>query len=852
MKILYSGIMLVLFYSCIYGQETDLVYFDRADSLLKSEADSLSRIKSNSGSDIDTVIFSSASDSLIYFIKDKKMSIHGDGKIEYKKMQITSANIYIDFTKDEIKASGEYGDSTGDKIINSPVLTEAGESYNGRSMIYNFKTGRGTMTATNTEIEGAYFTGKKIKKVDKKTYFIEDGIYTTCNEKEPHYYISAARMKMVQDEELVAEWIWLNFGGVPFPIPLPFGVFPIQSGRRSGIIAPIYGSSGTYGTYIGRFGYFWAISDYMDLNFTTDYYTRGSYSLDSRFRYAKRYSYTGSIEGSYKDFKQGETTDPGFNEQVNWRIRWYHNQSITPTMRLDANLEFLSSNFLTQNVSNLNDALRNEIVSNVTLSKTWEESGNSVTINYQRRQSLKDNEIHERLPNLTFSKSQTYPFRSESGTVDRKWYESFGYSYNGTFQNNRDKVNGDLKIRGGVRHNVNLAFSPKLGYLSITPRFTYEEKWYNKRVEKYAAQDTAGNEIVVTNDVKEINFVRTFSTGVSISTKFYGIFNSPIPGISSFRHTVTPALSYSYNPDFSGTGWGYYGTYTKLDGTEVKYNKYEREIFGGATASRQSNLTFNLGNIFEMKTEADPTDTTSKEQKIQLLNLNLGASYNFAADSLNFSDIRVNYRTQIGDLIDFSGSNTFTLYDYSGAISRVNKFLVDEGKGLLRMTSFNFSITTRISGEKLKSKETEETLPSTNEEDEFGLLDEEKRSVYQGIYSDRDPDFSIPWDISLSYAYNLSRPTPEMETKFSSLSGSLNFNLTPTWKFSVTGNYDMERKEFVAPQVRVSKDLHCWLMNFTWNPVGTFQGYRFEIRVKAPQLQDLKITKQDQFFNTSR
>jgi hypothetical protein len=38
-------------------------------------------------------------------------------------------------------------------------------------------------------------------------------------------------------------------------------------------------------------------------------------------------------------------------------------------------------------------------------------------------------------------------------------------------------------------------------------------------------------------------------------------------------------------------------------------------------------------------------------------------------------------------------------------------------------------------------------------------------------------------------------------------------------------------------------------MDFTWNPIGTYRGYRFEIRVKAPQLQDLKVTKQDQFFD---
>ncbi len=849
MKFCPIAAIIILVSSITFAQESDTLDAFLADSLVIVPSDTLPPLPRTSASDIDTIIFSTASDSLIYFVKEKKMNIHGDGKIEYRNMKISSANIFIDFNKNTINAEGEIKDTTSGKLVNTPVLTEGGESYDGKSMVYNFKTGRGTMTAANTVVEDAFFTGEKIKKVDKKTYFIKNGVYTTCDADCPHYYISASRMKMIQDEALVAEWIWLHFGDVPFPIPLPFGVFPIESGRRSGIITPVLGSDARRGNYIGRFGYFWAISDYMDVNLTTDYYTRGSFTLNSRLRYAKKYTYTGSINGSYSDLSTGENTDPDFSEQIDWRFKWYHNHSITPTLRLDVNLEFASSNFIQRNVTNINDLLRNEIVSNATLYKTWEESGNSMSINYNRRQVIESNDIYEVLPNITFNKSQSYPFRDEVSTGDRQWFEYFGYSYSGAFQNTRNKVGGDLKIRGGIRHNVNLDFSPKLGFFSITPRFRYEERWYNKRIERFAEQDTSGNDIIVTNDVKEINIVRTFSTGISASTKFYGIFGSPIPGISAIRHTVTPSITYSYQPDFSQSGWGYYDTYTLSDGTEVKYNKYEREIYGGPSSSKQSSLSFNIGNILEMKSEIDPTDTTSKEEKYQLLNLNIGSGYNFAADSLNFSDIRMSYRTQISDLFDFSGSNTFTLYDYSGTTSRINKYLIDQGKGLLRMTSFNFTVSARLSGEKLKSKDP--VADSLNQvSDDFGIGDAEERSVYQGIYTDRDPDFTIPWDLSLTYTYNLSRPTPELETKYSSINGSFNFNLTDSWKFTLTGSYDLERKKFVAPQVRISKDLHCWLMNFTWNPTGTYQGFRFEIRVKAPQLQDLKITKQDQFFDT--
>ena len=398
----------------------------------------------------------------------------------------------------------------------------------------------------------------------------------------------------------------------------------------------------------------------------------------------------------------------------------------------------------------------------------------------------------------------------------------------------------------GLQHSVTSDMSPKIGYFTLSPRVRLDSKWYNEQIERFAVTSSTGSDSIVTNDIKELSAVTTFDVGLNASTKFYGMFNINSLGINAVRHTVTPSISYNYRPDFSQPGWGYYGAYTKSDGSIVTYNKYQKEVYGGADAGEQQNINFSVGNNFELKTTVDPTDTTSKENKIQLLNLTVGTGYNFAADSLNFADINLTYRTQVGEFFDLSGTSRFTPYDYSGTTSRINRYLVDAGKGLLRLTGLNFSVSSSISGEKFASSEKE----SEQAEDEFGLVDQQSKSVYQGIYNLQDPDFTIPWSISLTYNYNLNRPTPEQSTTYSNLSGSLSFSITPSWKFDLTGSYDFESKEFAAPQITISRDLHCWFMNFVWNPIGTYTGFRFEIRVKAPQLQDLKITKQDQFFNT--
>ncbi len=812
------------------------------DSLLATIKDT---IVSQKKSDIDTVVYASGSDSLFFFVKEKKMSIFGEGQINYRQSEIKSANIFLDFNKFEIDAMGVPSDTSDAEFVGTPVLSEAGEVYEGKRMKYNFKTGQGSLSAADTELEGAFYHGAKIKKVTKDTYFIQDGVYTTCDQEEPHFCFTSHKMKMIQGEELAAEWIWLNFGGVPAPIPLPFIIVPLQSGRRSGLIPPVFGSDARYGTYISRFGYFWAISDYMDINATMDYYTRGSIGVGSRFRYANRYNYNGFAEGSYRDFTQGEPTDPNYNKQIDWRVKFFHAQTFTPTLRLDANLEFASKDFLQNGTGDLNDLLRNEIISNATLSKTWDESGNSASINYNRRQVLETNDIYEVLPSALFKLAQSYPFRSSASETERQWYELFGYSYSGQFQNQRNKTGGILDERLGLQHSITSDMSPKIGYFSISPRIRFDSKWYNEQIEQSVVASSTGADSVVTNEIKKLSAVNTFDMGINASTKFYGMFNVNSLGINAIRHTVTPSISYNYRPDFSESAWGYYGQYTKSDGSTQKYDRYQKEVYGGSGSGEQQNINFSMGNNFEMKSIVDPTDTTSKENKIQLLNLTAGTGYNLAADSLNFADINLTYRTQVGELFDLSGGSRFTPYDYSGTTSKVNRYLVDAGKGLLRLTGLNFSVSSTISGEKFASSD-----KKVEEGDEFGLVDQEEKSVYQGIYNIEDPDFTIPWSISLSYSYNLTRPTPEQSTVYSNLSGSLSFSLTPLWKFDLTGSYDFQSKEFAAPQIRISRDLHCWLMNFTWNPIGTYTGFRFEIRIKAPQLQDLKVTKQDQFFNT--
>src|SRR3989337_4329764 len=302
MKLANLVLVLIIYSILVFPQEPEINFLTPQDSIFTDQSDtSFTSVELKKKSyDVDTVIYTKASDSLIFFVKDRKMNIYGEGSLNYKETDLKSANIFVDFETSNIEASGVRSDTLASSYEGTPVLKDKGEVYEGFRMKYNFKTRRGIISSAQTESEGTYYTGSKIKKVDNDTYFVQDGIYTTCSETDPHYCFYSHEMKVVHKEQITAKWIWLLFGGVPFPIPLPFAVFPIESGRRSGIIPPVFGEDGTYGRYFSRFGYFWAISDYMDLVLTSDYYTRGSFNINSSFLYSKRYEFTSSLEGHFK------------------------------------------------------------------------------------------------------------------------------------------------------------------------------------------------------------------------------------------------------------------------------------------------------------------------------------------------------------------------------------------------------------------------------------------------------------------------------------------------------------------------------------------------------------------------
>lgn len=813
-------------------------------------------------SGVDTVVVYSAADSIVYSLTTRTMTLYSKGDIRYKQMRLKAEEIDInwdsammnargvqdtaatDTMRDEAGGSNAGSDTSVGRYVRrpdgsrvryrgTPVMVDGGEEYRGFALSYNFRTQRGKIDMGDTEVDRGYYHGEAIKKVDKDVLFVEDGRYTTCDADEPHYYFFSPKMKVVMQDKVVAEPVYLYIADVPV-FALPFGVFPNKSGRRSGIIAPAYGEDGRRGRYLSHFGYYWAISDYMDWNIRGDAYSKGGWAAYSDFRYALRYNFSGGLSGDYKKLHTGESGDPDRTQENSYRVNIRHNQEIDPTTRMDVNFTFASNNSY-RTTNNLQQALDQAIFSNATLSKFWEGTPNSMSLNVSRSQNLQSGNITETLPALSFNRSQSFPFRpSRKGGGDVAWYELIGYSYSANATNNRAKTKrqvAGVKTPSGLQtvevfqrdnqqniaQSISVNASPKLGYFTVTPSVSFQDN------RTFVRNDVPGLDPVdsslVFTEQKDNIAQGSFSSGVSTATRIYGIVQPNAFGVSALRHTLSPSLGFTYS----------------------------KRVYGRNLGPKQMVASLGVGNIVEMKTMPDQTDTASQGKKIQLLNLNGGISYNFSADSLNFSEIGVNFRTDIANVVSFSGGTSFNLYKFDESIGRpVNKFLISEEGRLARMTGFNVTVSTSLSGEKSKK-----AAPQTgaqlvrSETEQSDSLDEKGVAVggYYGLFAEQEPDLSIPWSLQLSWDFSEGK-VPGNRFRRSSLRGDLSFNLTEHWKITASGSYDILNNEIIAPNVSVYRDLHCWEMNFNWVPIGTYRGFRLEIRVKAPQLHDVKVTKQ--------
>jgi lipopolysaccharide assembly outer membrane protein LptD (OstA) len=777
----------------------------------------------------------SAKDSMITNLIDQKVYLYGDAKIDYDGIKLSADYITIDMSNKQLFASG-LPDSTG-TIVGKPIFEEGGKTYNSETISYNFDSKKGKISTVITEEGGGYVHGETVKKANDSTFYIENGAFTTCDLEHPHFYIGSSKLKIVPGDKIITGPAFLVLQDIPTPLIVPFGYFPTNSKQKSGVILPAPGSSNSKGYFLREGGYYFAISDRVDLRLIGEVFSRGSWGLSSITRYNTRYKRNGQLQLSYNYNKTSEPEFPDYSLKKDIFIRWNHRQDAKakPNSNFSASVNAGSSSFLKNTSTVSNDIIKSDLISSISYSKVFPGTPFTMNVSANHNQKLSDGTITLKVPQLGLNMSRLYPFKRKNGVGKQKWFEKVGVNYNMEVLNQISTYDSLLftpqaldQFRNGMRHRASASSSVKvLKFLSLTPSFNYAENWYLNRIEK----DWDSNEkMVITDTINDFSTNRSFSMGANLTTRIYGMKSFRFKRLKAIRHVISPSIGFRYRPDFGDDRWGFYdNVQTDSTGTVSQYSLFENGIYGNAPIGKQGNITYNIGNILELKVRQrqDSTTTTKKVKLIE--SLNVSGSYNFAAEQFNWSQVNLTARTSLYKNLGLKLNGRLDPYSLDSNGTRVNILQYDINQKLGRFTDAGISVNWSISDGKKKN-------------------DKSKSNVTKTLTGSSSVDFSLPWSLNLYYTYAYNKPGLESNT-----TQSLNFNgdirLTPKWKIGFNSGYDFKNKDLSFTRVNINRDLHCWELAFDWIPFGFRQSYTLTLRVKSPVLKDLKIDRKRNWFD---
>ncbi len=674
--------------------------------------------KRGTGTILDSKVQYHAKDSIRFEIINQKVFLYGRADIEYEDIHLAADYIEIDFTKNEIFASG-FPDTAG-VMRGLPVFTEKGQSYRAEEIVYNFNTEQGRSVKVLTEEADGYLHGDVVKLKADETVHVGSGKYTTCDSDDPHFHIGFRKAK-VMENKIVSGPAFFYLQNIPTPLIIPFGFFPNTTGQASGIIIPSYGESSNRGFYLRDGGFYWGISDYIDLSFKGDIYSRGSWGLKAESRYNVRYRYSGNLNLNYAINIDGEEGLPGYSRRRDFRIIWNHNQDprARPNSVFRANVNAGSSEYSRYDPATTDDYLSNTFQSNISYSANWRDGRYNFSANLRHSQNTITQQIDMSLPEIAFSVSRFYPFRRDGSGANTRWYEDISMSYNMNARN-EIKTTDSLffesetwsNLRNGMRHTIPISHSFNLlNHFNVSSSINYTERWYlqstrrdwewNDDYYEVVQGDTLYGRVVV-DTVPGFQTARDFSFSTGIGTNIYGMRGFKRGPVSAVRHVIRPNISFSYRPDFADPFWGYYKKYDDPRYEDpVSYSIFEGEMYGTPPEGKSGSIGFNIANNLEIKVRSRDDDGERIERKVSLIdNLTISGSYNLARDSLNFSDLRVSGRTRLFDNFDVSYSSTWTPYVVDENNRKINTFVWEYRGDILQLTNtrWNLSFNYTLSG----------------------------------------------------------------------------------------------------------------------------------------------------------
>ena len=850
-----------------------------SDSMLVTAPDSVAGAATPKKRDeLEAPVIYQSKDSMVWQ-KNGNAYLYGDGQVNYQQIELKANEITIDLETSTVYAQGTT-DSLG-AVTGKPVFADGGTPYESKTMSYNFKSRKGLINNVTTQQGEGYMTSNTVKKGAEDEFYIRNGRYTTCDEHEhPHFYLALTRAKMRPDEDIVFGPAYLVVADVPLPLALPFGFFPFTKDYSSGFIIPSYGDELERGFYLRDGGYYFAISDLMDLKLTGEIFTKGSWGTNAISNYRKRYKYSGNVNLSYLVTKTGEKNMPDYSVSKNFKVVWSHRQDAkaNPNQNFSASVNYATTNYERNNLSSMyNPSLTSQSIrtSSVSYSRSFPEQKLNLSSSFNVSQNMRDSTLAVTLPSLNWSVSRIYPFKKKKARGEEKWYEKISFTYTGSLSNSITAKENEIlekniikDWRNGVKHSIPVSATfTAFKYINITPSFNYTERWYSYKVNR-AWNEELGKE--VRDTTYGFNRVYNYNFAVSANTRLYG-FYKPLIGkkVQMIRHVFTPSVSYTLTPDFGDSRYGYYKSYTYTDSKgevrTVDYSPYAGSLYGVPGKGKSGSIGLNISNNVEMKVNSKRDSTGVR--KISLIDeLGGSISYNTAAETKPWSNLSTRLRLKLTKNYTFSLNSVWATYAYEfneyGRVVVGDRTEWSYGRfGRFQGMSQNFSYTFN-NGTWKKWKEKLDKLFNPVENVEEGsdsaggvqkapnkrVDDGSEKGGTEDTKFDEDGymSYNIPWSFSISYGISMSEDTraeinkknmryPYKFTQNMNFSG--NIKLSNKWNINFSSGWDFMDKELTTTTLNISRDLHCFNMS-CGVVLKPYTSYNFTIRANSSMLAD--------------
>ena len=850
--------------------EADTTLFISADSLkLDAVAPQSRRVSSNA---IDKQVTYSAAGQVHRDVVNQRVILTDQAVVRYGDIEVQADSIAFDMASNEVFAIGRIDTATGE-IKGSPVFKQGSQELKSDRLSYNFKTTRAYVKNLITQQDEGIIHSSYAKLLEDGTSNISKSTYSTCDAFPPHFYINIPRGRVYPGEKIVSGPANLVVEGIPLPLIIPFGYFPINTRHSSsGILFPTYGEERERGYSLTNMGYYFSINDYFDLSITGNLYTNGTWSTNVKSNYNKLYKFSGNVNFDYAKNVSGRKGIDR-NEQTNYSFGWTYNQApqASPDSKFSASVSMSSSNYHRQNSYAYMPQITTDTKSSINYSKSWAGTPFNFSASMNLNQNMRTKNVTGSLPIASFTMNRISTLKMGNTTGRTKWYQELQLQYTSSFENRINTTDSLLftkkgleSMQNGFRHEIPISIPLKpFKNFSVSPSLTYTGVLYPQKIEKKL--DPVAKE-VVTDTIRGASYGHAIKPTLSAgySPQLFGTYafkDKPDARIQAVRHVISPSVGFSFTPQVFGSDL--WRTVSDTAGRLQRYSIFESGIYGTPTpqpssTKKSGSVSLSLNNLLEAKVFSK-NDTTGIPKKIRLIdNIGMSTSYNIFADSLRWSDISMNARTTLMEKISISANSNYSIYalDSSGR-QQINRLYYNTNNKLLRFK--NLSITTgyNFSLDQFIKKITGQ--PQTNSNSSLGSAgagfdDDEDLHRHDSHRSNDNfgyQQFNMPWSLNFNYSLTYSKEAQKKSDIRQTLSMNGNVTITKNMTATITSGYDFDYKQITMTTIGIQRDLHCWTMDFNWSPNGPQQRswWNFTIRAKASILRDLKYDRRKDFHD---